>query len=640
MTLTTTEPSANETPPETEVEAPTSSSGPEARIRQLSSKQRVWWCLLVAGSAGLAAVLGLSETLPEGPSFVLFLLLSLFADFVVRFVWAASRRRRQLKRLEENLQRRLWESLAHSTRGADHSTLIELDGEFAQCDLKGVWEEFRESLHERAPDEVEIESGNGPWYQTVPSELFLTRTAVVDRPLSADYFKHLPGILTGLGIIATFLGLIGGLAGFEFASDTDAVRSTVGELIDAVQEAFFVSAIAIGLAMLVTFVEKQFLEDLYQRLHRVQGAVNSLFHGVQQEEYLRRIGVRAAESATELKNLRAGLVDDLTELFAELTDTIERASAAASAQIGQQLAEPVATLRQAIDQTLNQQQTAVHQLLDSTLEEFARRLEEAVGRHLVYAAGKLSEAISELKAVLDAAPRELEQVIGQVKDVLRGIELAAEPMREHAQRLAAASDQLTNAVETSAETWDYASQQFRRTTLAFDEVSARLAPAAQHVAEASSGLDVSATALGSAATSLGETGAVIDHLRGTIGELAGTLESETQQRQALAAAVDHAASQLRSAQQSVDGFLADLQVALSDALKEFGTGITTTSDRTYEEFSGHLSKAVGLLGSAIDEVRALVDGLSAVVDHQLETATRALPASTEPAGGGADREAS
>ena len=291
--------------------------------------------LLLAGGVLFIRLL----TLPVVPSIVVCFLVGLAVDFDRRFLYRGLERLRQLKALEADLAVRLRETRTRATRGADHSTVVELDRRFEECGLKSVWEEFRESLHKIALESGEAaRAGEHRWYQTAPSELFLTRSAVVDRPLSADFFKHLPGILTGLGIIATFTGLIGGLAGFEFAPDTDTVRTTVGELIGAVKEAFWVSAVAIGIAMLVTGVEKYVLEQLYQLLHRIQGAVNNLFHGVPQEEYLARIDLRSDESATELKNLRSGLVEEFTPHIENLASRLEQASMSASERIGQQLA--------------------------------------------------------------------------------------------------------------------------------------------------------------------------------------------------------------------------------------------------------------------------------------------------------------
>ena len=45
-----------------------------------------------------------------------------------------------------------------------------------------------------------------------------------DTSLRADFFKHLPGILSGIGIIGTFVGLLSGLKGFKISENNIEVQ--------------------------------------------------------------------------------------------------------------------------------------------------------------------------------------------------------------------------------------------------------------------------------------------------------------------------------------------------------------------------------------------------------------------------------
>lgn len=554
---------------------------------------------------GLWALLGRPPTIP---SLVVVVVLFLGCDFVGRFVVRGWMRRKKLDALIEQLRVVRIATAGDGVAGVDERTMVVLKRQFDECELDNEWTEFTDTLHEAAGQAGDESSATGSRYlQTAPVEAFLTRSAVIERPLSTEYFKHLPGLLTGLGIIATFFGLIDGLREFEFASDTTVVRSTVGELVHAVKEAFSVSATAIALAMLVTWAEKHTLERLYRRLHDIQVTVNHLFQGVPAEKYLARIELRSDESANALRQLRSGLVDEFQRVADTLAQTIERTSAQAAESIGQQLVEPVETLQQAISQTLGQQETAVHQLLDSTLERFAARLEEAVGRHLTSAAEELSTAIDELRQVLERAPRELDEVLEKIRAALVDVAGAVAPMHEHAERMAAASERLTAAVETSAETWDYASQQFRRTTATLEEVAGRLEPAAGHVSEAADRLDASVAALASASTSLADASTALDRIQRLLAELADTLDGERQQRDELATAVERAAEQLQAGQRSVDAFMEGVERSLAGALAEFGARVRRTSDETYDGFATQLAIAVGTLAGAVDDLRRFVD---------------------------------
>lgn len=83
---------------------------------------------------------------------------------------------------------------------------------------------------------------------TAPAESFFNSQFVVDSRLRTEFFKHLPGIFTGIGIIGTFTGLIVGLQGFQVSQDPAKVSASLETLLAGVLEAFVVSALAIALA--------------------------------------------------------------------------------------------------------------------------------------------------------------------------------------------------------------------------------------------------------------------------------------------------------------------------------------------------------------------------------------------------------
>ena len=59
---------------------------------------------------------------------------------------------------------------------------------------------------------------------TAPAEVFFRTDIIVDTQLRADFFKHLPGILSGIGIIGTFVGLLSGLKGFKISENNIEVQ--------------------------------------------------------------------------------------------------------------------------------------------------------------------------------------------------------------------------------------------------------------------------------------------------------------------------------------------------------------------------------------------------------------------------------
>jgi hypothetical protein len=84
--------------------------------------------------------------------------------------------------------------------------------------LAHLWGEYQDTLH------VQREERDGQMKviavrSTAPAESYFSGQYLVDSRLRTEFFKHLPGIFTGLGIIGTFTGLIEGLRQFQVSEN-------------------------------------------------------------------------------------------------------------------------------------------------------------------------------------------------------------------------------------------------------------------------------------------------------------------------------------------------------------------------------------------------------------------------------------
>jgi hypothetical protein len=207
--------------------------------------------------------------------------------------------------------------------------------------LKHLWEEYDDTLHEvkkAGRGEVALMEVRA----TVPAEMFFTREVLVDSRLFDDFTRHLPGVLTGLGIIGTFAGLLEGLGKFD-ASSTAAAVAGLKPLLDGVAHAFSASAIAIACAMFITFASRLVLALFYRRVERLNHAIDSLYATGAGEEYLSRLVHSSEKSEAHAAQLKQALVEDLTQLMTNLVDRQIAAQAEASRSLGTHLGEAITT---------------------------------------------------------------------------------------------------------------------------------------------------------------------------------------------------------------------------------------------------------------------------------------------------------
>jgi len=164
--------------------------------------------------------------------------------------------------------------------------------------LAPLWAEYTQAIEALQPLETSAKLATGPWQATSPAENHFTEQALVDSPLRSNFYKHMPGLLTGVGIIGTFTGLIAGLIGFD-VSQPDQVQAELSQLVQTVGHAFLVSALAITLAMVFTWIEKALLTSRYRQVEALQQGLDALFTPQGGAQYLERLTL-ATEMQTAL----------------------------------------------------------------------------------------------------------------------------------------------------------------------------------------------------------------------------------------------------------------------------------------------------------------------------------------------------
>ena len=299
--------------------------------------------------------------------------------------------------------------------GGDPTSLFERDRT-----LSHLWQEFKDTLHEQK----EVNARTGVYEivavrSTVPAEAFFSTQALVDSRLSTEFFRHLPGIFTGIGIIGTFYGLLQGLNAFRVSENPQIARESLESLLHGVSHAFIVSAIAITFAMVVTLVEKLLVAGLYRKVEELAYLLDSMFEAGAGEEYLARLVKASEDSASQTKILKDALVADLKQVLFELTQQQIQAQVAGNQQLGQQIVEglqaglrdPLDRIATAVQQVGQDQGSAVNKLLTDVLSAFSQRLQELFGGQI---AG-INQLQQQTIQALQAAVVKLEQMASTVE---------------------------------------------------------------------------------------------------------------------------------------------------------------------------------------------------------------------------------
>lgn len=275
--------------------------------------------------------------------------------------------------------------------------------------LQHLWREYLETLH----PQKELNSATGAYevrrYRaTMPAEVIFSRDVLADAVVSSEFFRHLPGIFTGLGIIGTFFGLITGIQGFTVSENSQIVREGLNSLLQGVSQAFKVSFGAIALAMLVTFVEKLQLARLYAKVEELCQEIDASFESGAGEEYLARL-VKASESAEkETKILKDALVTELKQVLEGLTNRqIQEAAHNAESMatrivdgMNAGLREPLERIGDAVTSVGGNQTEAVNKIIVDTMSAMTAQIRDIFGDQIKGINQMQQQTIAALQASL------------------------------------------------------------------------------------------------------------------------------------------------------------------------------------------------------------------------------------------------
>lgn len=302
---------------------------------------------------------------------------------------------------------------------------------FQKEPLKHLWDEYADTLHELR------KAGSGQaalteFRATVPAETMFTKEVLVDGRMFDEFTRHLPGVLTGLGIIGTFAGLLGGLQDFKPFPIAEAVQG-LGPLLRGVQHAFVASGVSISCAMGVVFISRLTLAYFYRLVEHLTTGIDSLYRTGAGEEYLARLVKSSEQSAATTAQLKDALVEDLHKMMTNLVDRQIAAHEASSLALGKHIgesistamAEPMKRVGDAMEVTARGNGEQVNSMLETLLTGFMAKLEDTFGgqmrginEQMQRSMDSMAAVQSSLQALLADIKRTNEQAASQMSGTL------------------------------------------------------------------------------------------------------------------------------------------------------------------------------------------------------------------------------
>ena len=224
-----------------------------------------------------------------------------------------------------------------------------------------------------------------------------------------------PGFLTSLGILGTFVGLVTGLGGIDFA-DYDVMTRSVEGLVGGLYVAFYTSIYGISLSIVYNFAFRYFSSGLSVRLERFYDAFHEKFHAVTQKSMI-----------DELTRNQKKELEKMETSAAYLAKVDEHLSSGLGKELGSQISNSLIpefrdineSLKGAMGEFREAQQNALGTIVDDFVNEMQGLMQEpieAMSRSMAEHVDTLGGSVEGLSASQSEMTRKLGELITRIED--------------------------------------------------------------------------------------------------------------------------------------------------------------------------------------------------------------------------------
>lgn len=509
-----------------------------------------------------------------------------------------------------------------------------------------VWPRYKAvliSLDDRKEEKVER------IFSTASASQYINDPTVLASHLPVQVYAAMPNILTGLGILGTFLGLAGGIHAAaplltSASADPGIIREALSKLLDGAALAFVTSIVGIASSMLFLWRFRRGLKATSQLVNQWATTLDEVFRlrtpvkmaSLQLKEAKeastalktfatdlavaigKQTGPHLEELLTELRALRRDRATDSGEM---IKSALEKFAEALSRQTGDQfdtLGRTVMNLSAALADSakrLEETQESVDHTIRTLVAEMktsmnasANEMSEEVRRSLAEATGAVGRASHDLASQLHTT---MSDGLGAMDTKLKSFSTAlAEAGTSAAGNLSASSAEVKEAADRLGAATAQSEQMLGHMTRFardFDRLHAAVGDASRQIVGSLSPLvEASATIRES-----------VDHSTGVLKRteaLVTRIESSTQRMEAHNEAVEQVWRQYKMRFKDVDQSLARVFENLSGSLASYSHQVTEFAkalDATAGDAIEKLAAATGELSATVDDlIEALPDGTS------------------------------
>ncbi|WP_289097246.1 anti-phage ZorAB system protein ZorA [uncultured Pseudoalteromonas sp.] len=525
-----------------------------------------------------------------------------------------------------------------------------------QHSVAHLWLEFDETLIEVRKD------GNTLLYNTLDAAHFFNTSTLAKGVTENRLIAAVPGFLTAIGVIGTFVGLQIGLSEMNISADVtvDEMKSGVSAVIGGAKIAFMTSVWGVALSVCFNFVEKLLEQNIRTQISVLQDDIDGIFPRLSPESQLQIIANNSAESRESLQGLAEKIGEKMQESMLSATQGISEALTSTLNDI----------MAPAIDKFVNGASEGNEKALESLLEKFMdgfgaqgaaqQKSMEAASNSVNDAVDKMNTTLHDFVKGMDASQEKagqreqaLIEGIAQKVNVLvthneeqtqalaNILKEQASDLQQQTRAITQSTEQLLMQIKTSMDTHEQSSQRILEQGKSLQE---GMAATIKSSLEASTSMRDSASQMSESAENMKLFGSHMkdagNQLSGAIAQAANTTKELANQNQLSAenmeklrtqlledvsqfkALASHIDGMITSAQSTFDAlkssqkeYLAELKLNVSDLSDKMTQLLSDYAERANSQTTEHLNVWAKSTTQYAESMNTAARALSGVVDE-------------------------
>ena len=350
-------------------------------------------------------------------TFVEVFLILLFVFYFVKLIFSWLKDKRQI-----NILSKLLKKYRKNLLKKNPNTFLDISEEYPELleeiknsnpRMEKLWKEFDESLIKKMDGEKVIIRNS------IDAEYFFNKKTMISN-LGSKLYSAIPGMLLGIGLMGTFVGLYFALIQLD-VGDADKLQDSIKVLINMVGVKFAASIWGLGLSVIFTFVDKYLEFGLEKKLDQIQVSIDQMFIRETAEQNLDSILNQNTQQTKALNGLATSLTEKIAAEFnTTLIPKIElmnqhfhKMPEHISSSINQTFQKPLEELSNTVKNLTTNQAEKSNEALENIIREFLSELKSAAGDE----GEKLKEASNQSQDILLATSEQLQKTFTSMQSM-------------------------------------------------------------------------------------------------------------------------------------------------------------------------------------------------------------------------------